>query len=83
MAEIDTTVFNGFPITVKFEIHKPEPDVGIFSHYIDDFEIVRIGNKKVKKYPSWLYDKIEKSPCEKEKLIEKLMEAGSDNFYDY
>jgi|TARA_R110002020_G_scaffold285353_1_gene500882 hypothetical protein len=35
-SEVETTVLNGMPITVCFEVAQPEHDVGIFTPYIED-----------------------------------------------
>ena len=32
----DTTVRGGMPVEVNFEIGQPEPDVGIFTPYVED-----------------------------------------------
>ena len=32
----DTTVKNGLPVTVCFEVGQPEHDVGVFTHYVED-----------------------------------------------
>lgn len=37
---VEATVRNGFPVVVFANIHPAEPDVGIMSDYIEDFEVV-------------------------------------------
>lgn len=32
----DVTIFGGLPLKCEFQVGPPEPDVGIFTHYIDD-----------------------------------------------
>lgn len=35
----EVTVLGGLPVTVKFSIQNPEPDVGLFHSYIDEWEL--------------------------------------------
>jgi hypothetical protein len=41
----DTTVKNGLPVTVYFEVSPPEYDVGIFSHYVEDIWLETKGKR--------------------------------------
>lgn len=70
--EVDVRVLGGLPITVAYSTYKAEPDIGIFSPGIDEWWITAINNKKCKKEPEWLYNKIKSTPGEEERLLEKL-----------
>jgi hypothetical protein len=48
----DTTVLNGLPVTICYEVLKAEPDVGITSDYIEDMWIL-IKKERKNKGPRW------------------------------
>jgi len=70
----DTYILGGLQVHVKATMAPAEPDVGIFSSYIDDFEM-SVYNKKGKLRPAWsvLYTKI--GDYDMERLNEKAQEA--------
>lgn len=76
--ELETTVFGGLPITVEYSVAGAEPDVGIMSGYVDDWEIIAVGNRLCKKPPQWLYRKLDANPKEREKLVDELNESAFD-----
>lgn len=85
--ELETTVLGGLPVTVEYTVQGAEPDVGIMSSYVDDWCIVAINGRSVKKC-DWLYRRIDATKGERDKLIEALNEAlneaaGEDDYYDY
>ena len=50
------TVLGGLPVTVTYTIQGPEPDVGIMSSWVEEFEITHIAGRKVKgNRANWLY----------------------------
>jgi hypothetical protein len=68
----DIRVLGGLPVTIKFYIAPPDPDVGIFNSYIDDWEIIRINDRKCKS-ANWLIKRIEANKKEVERIEEELM----------
>lgn len=79
---IDITVLGGLPITVTIEICGADPDVGWFNSFVESFEITHINNKKCKKYPQWLDDKIVGK--ELERVLELLNTyIETDDYYDF
>jgi hypothetical protein len=68
----DVRVLGGLPISVDFEIVGPDPSVGLFSPWVEDWTIVAIGTRRVKK-ADWLYDRIMAKKGEEERLIEALL----------
>ena len=74
----DTYILGGLQVHVKAEMAPAEPDVGIFSSYIDDFELSVYGKngKKLKKAWPSLYTKI--GEYDMERLNEKAHEALID-----
>lgn len=42
---LDTTVKGGFPVTVWYKIEGAEPDVGIMSDYVDDWELTTLDGR--------------------------------------
>lgn len=43
---LDTTILGGLPVTVEISIARAEPDVGIFSDYVEDWHIIRVSGKR-------------------------------------
>ena len=43
MIEIETTIRGGLPVIVRGEIARAEPDVGIMSDSVDDYEVFWLG----------------------------------------
>ena len=56
--EIDITILNGLPVTVAFCVVPPEPDVGYFSPYVEDWTITHVNGRKVSN-PEWIYKRID------------------------
>lgn len=46
MPRLDTTILGGLPVTVEISIVRAEPDVGIFSDYIEDWHITYVNGKR-------------------------------------
>jgi len=77
--EIDTTILNGLPVHVVCHIAPSDPSVGIFSQYLDDFDLYTINKKTKKLTPAgkWLYDKVTEDDCIRfvTEALEKLWDA--------
>ena len=63
MAEVDVTVLGGLVVTVEFTLCGPEPDVGIFGNYVDEWYITAIAGRPLRKNEKadWLYNRIAKA----------------------
>ena len=48
MTEIGTTIKGGLPVIAIGEIAGPEPDVGIFHYYIEDFRLEWFSGHEIK-----------------------------------
>ena len=83
MRSMDMTVLGGLPITVEYSMASAEPDVGIFSDYVDEWYITHINGRKVKKC-DWLYKRISSSK-EEETILDKIYsnEEGDYDDNDY
>lgn len=82
--QVDITVLGGLPITVQFEIESADPEVGIMSAGVGDWDITHINGKPCKKSPEWLYRRIDAVKGEHNRLFEQLGEAVSAACeYDY
>lgn len=46
MTRLDTTILGGLPVTVEISIARSEPDVGIFSDYVEDWHITHVAGKR-------------------------------------
>jgi len=79
--EHDMTVLGGLPVTIEYDINSAEPDVGIFSAWVDDWSIVAINGRPVKKC-DWLYRRIDATPGESDRIVEALNEAAGEADYD-
>ncbi len=77
-------VLGGLEITVEFTMQGREPEVGIMSAYVDEWEIVEIAGRSLRKgeKADWLYKRIEKAK-EEDKIIEACLEAVEDARLDY
>lgn len=82
--ETDIRILGGLPVTIEYTVQGAEPDVGIMSGYVDDWYIVAINGRAVKKC-DWLDRRIDATKGEGERIIEALNEAASepDDYYDY
>lgn len=76
----ETRVLGGLPVTVGFNIQPAEPDVGIFSAYVDEWWIEEVNGRPIKK-DDWIRNRIK--PGEEAALLEELAEqAGEDDYYE-
>ena len=57
MATVETTVLGGLLVEVDFSVCPAEPDVGIMSEYVENWQIVGI-NGKAKKNTDWILKRL-------------------------
>lgn len=71
----DITILGGLQVRVKAWAQPAEPDVGIFSSYIEDFKITDIYGKRGRKpyKGKWLDKRIDRA--EHERICEAIAEA--------
>lgn len=80
--QVHMTVLGGLPITVEYSIEQPDMSVGIWGGSVDEWSIVAINDRPVKKEPKWLYARIEKAR-EEDKIIEACGEHYANLPYPY
>lgn len=73
--EVSVRIFGGLPVDVELTMQPAEPDVGIFSDYIDDWEIVGI-NGQLKKC-DWVQKKLDNDAKALEAFLDECYEALS------
>lgn len=87
-SETDIVILGGLPVTVEYSVQGAEPDVGIFSAYVDDWAIVAVNGRSASKGAKnpfgWVHARIEKTAGEEARILEKLNEAANepDDYYD-
>ena len=72
---VETTVLNGFPVTIEFNTLRAEPEVGIMGEGVEDWSIVELNGKPCKTYPNWLHNRIVETEGEEELLIVACLES--------
>jgi hypothetical protein len=79
--ETDIRILGGLPVTIEYDVQPAEPDVGIMGAYVDDWSIVAINGRPVKKC-DWLHRRIDATDGETDRIMEALNEAaGEDDGY--
>lgn len=75
-------VMGGLEITVEFTACRAEPDVGIMSDYFEDWSIVEIASRPLRKKESadWIYKRLSKR--DNEAIEEAIYKAMDDAQYD-
>ena len=74
------TVLGGLPVTVTYTIQGPEPDVGITSSWVEEFEITHIAGRKVKgNRANWLYTKLNKNKSAYDAAIDQIYQSWCDD----
>lgn len=79
------TILGGLEITVEFKACRAEPDVGIMSGYVDDWHIVEIAGRPLRKKESadWIYKRLSKRDNEAiETAIYAAMEGARNDYYE-
>lgn len=69
--QFETTILGGLPVVVKAAIMSPDPEVGIFRSYLEEYELYWLKGGEV---PRSIYDRI--TPAEFETLQEDALDAG-------
>ena len=82
-SSVEATVLGGLPVTVACKLAPAERDVGIMSEYIDEWYIEAINNRACKKPSNWLYNRIDKTKGEKDKLLEFCFDILTAQLEDY
>ena len=72
------TVLGGLEINVEFKPCRAEPDVGLMSDYVEEWEIVEIAGRPLRKKESadWIYKRLSKRD---ETAIEEAIYAAMDD----
>ena len=83
MIRLDTTILGGLPVTVELSIAPRDPDVGIFSDYIEYWQITSVGNgkrnttKDAQRFHAMLEKKVRKAePDFETRLMEEYNEQA-------
>jgi hypothetical protein len=80
MFSADISIFGGLPVTVTYTIQGPEPDVGITSSWVEEFEITHIAGRKVKgSRAAWLYTKLDKDRKAYDAAIDAIYQDWCDD----
>ena len=76
-------VMGGLEITVEFTACRAEPDVGLMSDYVDDWHIVEIAGRPLRKKESadWIYKRLSKR--DNEAIEQSMFDAMESARYDY
>lgn len=79
------TILGGLEITVEFHACGAEPDVGIMSDYVEDWHIVEIAGRALRKNEKadWLYRRIDATKGTEDKILEACFSAMESARYDY
>lgn len=73
--EFETTILGGLPVLVKFTMCPAEPDVGILSEYVDEYELCSV--KTGKPLGDWAQRRLEETKGE-DKLLAECRQAAQD-----
>lgn len=75
--QTEVTVLGGLSITVEFTMYGAEPDVGIMSDGVEEWSIIEIAGRPLRKKESadWLYRRIEATKGTEDKILEACYEA--------
>lgn len=79
------TILGGLEITVEFKACRAEPDVGLMSDYAEDWHIVEIAGRPLRKKESayWLYIRIYSRKGEEDRILQACYDAMEDARNDY
>lgn len=80
-------VLGGLEITVEFTACAAEPDVGLMSDYFEDWSIVEIVGRQLRKKEStdWIYKRLSNRDNQaiEEAIYKAMDDARNDYFDDY
>lgn len=79
--KLSITILGGIPVVMECDVYGAEPDVGIMLPYVDSWHIVEAFDKPYK--GDWLYNRIDATKGEDERIIDALNEALSEKQYEY
>lgn len=81
--QAEVKVLGGLSIAVEFTACRAEPDVGLMSDYFEDWHIVEIAGRSLRKKESadWLYNRLTKR--DEEAINEACYKAMDDAKHDY
>jgi hypothetical protein len=71
---MDIRILGGLPVTVEYSICPADKSVGIEYGYVDEWYITHINDRKCKKQPQWLYNRIDKCKGEEERILNEIVE---------
>lgn len=79
------TILGGLEITVEFKACRDEPDVGLMSDYVEDWHIIEIADRPLRKKESadWLYSRIDSRKGEEDRILQACYDAMEDARNDY
>jgi hypothetical protein len=83
--QAEVKVLGGLSITVEFTACAAEPDVGLMSDYFEDWSIVEIAGRTLRKKESaeWLYKRMtKKDEAAIETAIYQAMEDARNDYYE-
>ena len=80
--QVEVKVLGWLSITVEFTPYAAEPDVGIMSDYFEDWSIVEIAGRPLRKKESadWIYKRLSKR--DESAIEEAIYKAMDDAKYD-
>ena len=83
--QTEVTILGGLKVTVEFNVCGSDPEVGIMSAYVEDWSIVEIAGRPLRKNEKadWLYRRIEATKGTEDKIIEACNEAIDNYEPDY
>lgn len=81
--QAEVKVLGGLSITVEFTACRAEPDVGLMSDYFEDWHIVEIAGRPLRKKESadWICNRLTKR--DEEAINDACYKAMDDAKYDY
>lgn len=79
------TVLGGLEITVEFKPCRAEPDVGLMSDYVEEWEIVEIAGRALrnKESAAWLYNRIDAKKGEEDRILQACYDRMEDEAQYY
>lgn len=83
--QAEVKVLGGLSITVEFTACAAEPDVGLMSDYFEDWSIVEIAGRTLRKKESaeWLYKRMtKKDEAAIETAIYQAMDDARNDYYE-
>lgn len=78
--QTEVAILGGLTVTVEFTMYGAEPDVGIMSDGVEEWSIIEIAGRPLRKKESadWLYRRIEATKGTEDKILEACYAAIED-----